>query len=251
MLPTSQLQWFSTQPDSRLSERMVKSKRFAFRYLAATLNYHNEELVMAAIRKDFLRNLPNVQPILFEDMKRSIDQLFGLSTKEWTDVCMWKAMENVILSSTNRIFFGPELSENEEYIRFSAWFAFWLGLGGVVVGSLIPSIIRPIVGYMAAVPVYHFRNKSLRYLGPLVARRMEEMKRHKSDKSVDSKMPNDLVTWIMERVLSSDDGATSTPAIISEQLLFFVSTLYLIKHRLIGLFGIIFEHLQMLTSVRL
>ena len=176
---------------------------------------------MAAIRKDFLRNLPKVQPDLFDDMKRSVDTLFGVDTDEWREVCVWKAMEHIILSSTNRLFFGPPLCENEEYIRFSGWFAFWLGFGGVVVGSLIPSIIRPIVGYLAAIPVYINRNRSLKFLIPVIAKRMDDLKAYRDGRAPDYIKPDNLITWIIEKLLDAND-TSSPPALIAEQLLFFV-----------------------------
>ncbi|KAL9040843.1 MAG: hypothetical protein Q9214_004324 [Letrouitia sp. 1 TL-2023] len=194
---------------------------FKNRYLAPTLDFHNEEFVMMAIRKDFLRNLPQVQPDLFEDMKSSVDLLFGMNTEDWSDVCLWEAMEQIIFRSTIRIFFGRELSENENYMKFSRSFAFWLGIGSVFVGQLIPAVIRPAVGYFAAIPVYVFRTKSLKYLTPLIAQRLNDMKQHKNDQLSIPEIPNDLVTWILNRFLNSDHPGHTSPAIIAEQLLYF------------------------------
>ena len=79
----------------------------------------------------------------------------GIDTDGWREVCLWDTMQKTIFKSTNRVFVGLPLCEDEGYLRSSAAFANWLGAGAIIVGQYMPSVFKPWFGYLAAIPIYY------------------------------------------------------------------------------------------------
>lgn len=60
--------------------------------------------MMDVVRKDLTRNLGRLQPDLFSDIKESIDDTFGMDTRNWNEICLFEAMQKTIFKSTIRVF---------------------------------------------------------------------------------------------------------------------------------------------------
>ena len=180
--------------------------------------------MMGAVRKDLTRNLGRMQPAMIEDIRNTIDNAMGLDTESWKQVCITKAMEDVVLRSTSRVLVGSSLCHNEEYLHYSIAFATSLGGGAVLVGQYMPWMMKPFFGYLGALPVYYYKQKAMKLLLPVIRDRMVNIKRKRADPSFEFHEPKDLITWITQAVLDNPETKNSPPEFLGTRLLFFVST---------------------------
>ena len=129
-----------------------------------------------------------------------------------------------MFKSTNRIFVGSPLCQDEGYIRSSAAFANWLGVGAIVVGQFLPSILKPFLGYLTAVPIYIQKKKSFGYLIPVFKERMKNLRGKRGDPNFVFEKPKDMITWMTNAVLDNPGTSSSKPEALAERILFFVSS---------------------------
>ena len=198
--------------------------RFAINYLCPGLDFNHDAFMMGAVRKDLTRNLGRMQPAIIKDIRNTIDSAMGLDTDSWKEVCITKAMEDVVLRSTSRVLVGSPLCHNEEYLQYSVAFATWLGGGAIVLGQYMPGMIKPFFGYLGALPVYYYKQKALKFLLPVVRQRIADIKKKRADPTFEFEEPKDLIIWMTQAVLDSPEIRNGPPEFLGTLLLFFVST---------------------------
>lgn len=223
MLPKEHLRWMVEQPETVLSARLPQVGRFAIEYLAPGLDVNHDLFMMDVVRKDLTRNLGRLQPSIYQDISESIDELMGMDTDKWREVCLWETMQKTVFKSTNRVFVGLPLCQDEGYLRSSAAFANWLGAGAIVVGQYMPSVLKPFFGYLTAIPIYIQKNKSFGYLLPVFKERMENIRRKRADPNFEFNEPKDMITWMSTAVIDNPTTTHSKPEALAERILFFVS----------------------------
>ena len=201
--------------------------RFAINYLCPGFDFNHDAFMMGVMRKDLTRNLGRMQPAMIEDIRCTIDEALGLDTESWNEVCVKKAMDIVFFRSTTRVIFGSSLCRNEEYISYSIGFATWLGTAAILVGQYTPWILKPLFGYLAAVPVYYRKRKALKFLLPVVRDRRANIMRKRADPLFEFEEPKDLITWMTQAMLDNEETKDKSPEFLSTRLLFFVSRAHL------------------------
>ena len=226
MVPKEHLRWMVEQPETVLSARLPQVGRFAIEYLAPGLDVNHDLFMMDAVRKDLTRNLGRLQSSIYQDMSESIDELMGIDTDNWREICLWETMQKTVFKSTNRVFVGLPLCQDEGYLRSSAAFANWLGAGAIVVGQYMPSVLKPFFGYLTAIPICIQKNKSFGYLLPVFKERMENIRRKRADPTSEFIEPKDMITWMSTAVIDNPTTTHSKPEALAERILFFVSTAF-------------------------
>lgn len=178
---------------------------------------------MGAMRKDLTRNLGRMQPDMIEDIHSTIDQAMGLDDCSWKEVCITQVMEEVVFRSTSRVLVGSPLCTNEEYIRYSIAFATWLGGCAILVGQYVPWMMKPPLGYLAALPIHYYKQQAMKFLLPVVRDRMANIKRKRADPSCNFEEPKDLITWITQAMFDNPETKDNPPEFVATRLLFVVS----------------------------
>ena len=226
MVPKEHLRWMVEQPKTVLSARLPQVGRFAIEYLAPGLDVNHDLFMMDAVRKDLTRNLGILQPSIYQDVSESIDELMGIDTDNWREICLWETMQKTVFKSTNRVFVGLPLCQDEGYLRSSAAFANWLGARAIVVGHYMPSVLKPFFGYLTAIPIYIQKNKSFGNLLPVFKERMENIRRKRADPTFEFNEPKDMITWMSTAVIGNPTTTHSKSEALAERILFFVSAAF-------------------------
>ena len=211
------------QPETVLSARLPQVGRFAIEYLAPGLDFNHDLFMMDVVRKDLTRNLGRLQPSIYHDIRESIDELMGIETDCWREVCLWDTMQKTIFKSTSRVFVGLPLCQDGGYIRSSAAFAKWLGAGAIIVGQYMPSVFKPWFGYFTAIHIYMQKTKSFGCLLPIFKESMENIRRKRTDPNFEFGEPNDMITWMATAVIDNPSTSHSKPEALAERILFLVS----------------------------
>ena len=223
MLPKEHLRWMVDQPDTVLCARLPQVGRFAIDYLSPGIDFNHDLFLMDVVRKDLTRNLGRLQPSIYHDIRENIDELMGIDTDGWRAICLGETMQKTIFKSTYRVFVGLPLCQDEGYLRSSAAFATWLGAGAVVIGQYTPSIFKPLLGYLTAIPIYIEKAKSFGYLLPVFKERMENIRRMRNDPTFEFMAPKDMITWMATAVIDNPTTSHSKPETLAQHMMFFVS----------------------------
>lgn len=211
------------QPDKVLAARSVQSMRIGVPYIMPYLDM-NTDMFVHDIRKNMPPHLDSVQESVYEDIRAGIDAAFGVGQQKWKQVCFFKILQDVMTVSISRVFVGPTLCNDKGYQKTMIGFLNHVGFNGVVVGQLVPSILRPVIGYTAAIPAWFLKRRWMGYLVPVVIKRMEDLKRKKMDPTYDYEEPNDVISWMVADVLDEKNPRINTPETLAEHIIFFVST---------------------------
>ena len=222
ILPQDQISWLITQPDSILSARIPQGDRIAIKYTMPSIDFRRD-MFQIDIRKVLTPNLNRLQPILFEDLRRNIELAFGDRSEGWREVKLFKTMEDIMFSSLNRVVVGQPLCSDPRYLKSLSSLIKWLGGGGLVVGQLTPPLLKPIIGYLAAIPILYYYWRAMAFVLPVVKQRMADAQRNQLDTFSDIDEPSCLLEYMADDAVRGKGNRVLTPEDVATNILFLVS----------------------------
>ena len=222
MIAQKDLAWWVEQPETIVSARGPQVGRFAINYLSPTLDHTHDGYMIEMIRKDFTRSIGKLQPEVFADLKEAADRHLYSQSGNWHEVSLWKTMEQIVFKSTLQMFVGYSLSRDDGFVRAVATFASCLGAGAIIVGQLMPPVIKPVVGYTMAIPVWFAQKWAFSYLMPEAKVRIDNLRRKRSDSNFKWEEPKDMMMWMVRTAMDRKDPKLN-PFYIAERILFLVS----------------------------
>lgn len=222
MLPRKDMKWMVSQPEHVLS-RKTQQERFGGQYLFFWIEVRHSIHTVDTVLKHVLPNLPKMQSIIFQDIRKSIDEHLGVDYEGWREVNIMNTLGKIILESTDRILAGEPLCYNKAYRDAAASFANWTCTNTVLVGQRLPRFLQPFFGYLAAIPIYITQRKARGYLLPILKERMMNIARKRSEPFFDFEEPMDMISWMATEALNSQDARRSNPEELAEHLLIGVS----------------------------
>lgn len=225
ILPQEHIPWLVAQPDHILSARIPQGDRIGIRYTMPLLDFRHD-MFQIDIRKVLTPNLSKLQESIFEDMRRNIDIAFGNDRAAWREVHLFRAMETIMFSSLNRVAVGQPLCSNQGYLKSLSNLMSWLGGSGLVVGQLTPSVLKPPLGYLAALSIHYYKRKTLSDLLPVIKAQMNNHQRKQSDSSLKFGKPETLLSWMVAATIEGHDSRNLTPQALAMNILFLVSMVF-------------------------
>ena len=223
MIPPEHLGWFVEQPESIVAARGAQVGRFALPYLVPTLNFHHDMYMAETLRKELTRNLPKVQPDVFHDMRESVEATLGTDYDSWKEMPLFDTMSVVVFKSISRVLLGQPLCHNNQFLESLGAYAKSLGFAAVIVGQLTPQVLKPVLGYALAIPIFVTQRMAFRYLVPEIKHRMATYKRKKAEPGFSEEEPKDMLMWSVMAAVNRQDPKADRPEAIAERILFFVS----------------------------
>ena len=178
--------------------------------------------MIPVIQKELNRRLGKMHPAIFEETRNAVDITMGRDTDDWKEVCIKNCVEAGIYRSILRIFVGPHLCKNEEFVSYLIGFANWFG-GTSILVAYMPRLLKAFFGNLGALPVYYYRQKAFKVLLPLVSDRMANLKRMRDNPSFKFEAPDDLVTWAVQAWIANPETAADRPEILADYMLILVS----------------------------
>ena len=223
ILPQEHIPWLITQPDKILSARIPQGDRIGIRYTMPSLDFIRD-MFQIDIRKVLTPNLDKLQGSIYEDMHRNIDELFGKDQVSWREIHLFNTMEAIMFSSLNNVAVGQPLCSDQGYLRALSNLMKWMGGSGVLVGQLLPSILKPMVGYFVAIPVHYYRNRCLSFLVPVIKAQIAGHKSKSNKPTFDMDEPRTLLNWMAGASIEDGSRRDLTPEAVAMNILFLVST---------------------------
>ncbi|KUL87536.1 hypothetical protein ZTR_04512 [Talaromyces verruculosus] len=104
------------------------------------------------IRRNLNANLDNVAGKLSEEVSLALDELWGQGMDSWQEVNLDYTVRRVVARAVNRVFVGPRLCRNNDYIENSIRFATRVSTCGLLI-NFPPNWLRHPIGFVFKIPI--------------------------------------------------------------------------------------------------
>jgi hypothetical protein len=131
--------------------------------------------------------------------------------EDWTPVGIYMTLVNVVAKVSGRVFVGPELCRNEDYLDSGKFYTLDLMEAQRAVSQMKPWLRPFLANRLSQVKALRKREEvAHRFLDPIVQARREAMN------DPDWEKPDDFLQWILNR--SDNYGVNTTDHIATLQL---------------------------------
>ncbi|KAI9434726.1 cytochrome P450 [Lactarius indigo] len=150
-------------------------------------DYHTD-----VIRSKLTRNIAATFDEVHDELIRSFDSSIPVHGDDWVKVPMVETMQHVVCATSNRVFVGPSLCRNQDYLTLNLNFAVNVMKFATIIG-MFPKPLKPIVARVLSNLPSQIRQE-MEFIRPMVEERFARMEEFGED--WDDK-PNDLLMWLM------------------------------------------------------
>ncbi|KAI1765975.1 cytochrome P450 [Hypoxylon sp. FL1150] len=261
-LPARETQWLADQPDSEvdLHEQVRDALLLDFTVMDPRLIH--EPLHQKLISTVLTRETGNLVPALLDEIRFSVDDLWGTDVDGFREVCAYDTMRRIIGQVTNRVFVGLPLCRNQELLAAGLAYAQDVPMGSTVL-QFTPAVVRPLLAPLVTLPNRLHTRKFYSIMRPEVERRLAAFSARRADPEKqsngggggggDEKEPNDFLQWSIAQAVALGDPYHARPDTISGRILLlnFASihtSSFAITHALLDLACTAPEHLDELRA---
>jgi cytochrome P450 len=208
------------QPDHILSTAAAHEVALHGRYNFFSTHYTEDPFHEKVIHKSLARNLNDLIPAMEDEVKYSIDTVFGFDTKEWKKVNVWKSWLAIVPYITNRMLVGFPLCRNKEFLGNCVRFTDDVVRNMFLIG-FTPMVFRPVVGRIASWANWWHWKQSSKYSLPIITKRIYDMQRKEAGdpEYVDWTPPEDFITWTIRIAKQDKNEFESSPEVISKRIM--------------------------------
>lgn len=168
MLPPEHIKWFAEQSDTVMSSKTIREERHASKYLHMGVEFSSTLYFMERVIRDSLtRNLGDIQQPLCDEICQGFDQVFGTDSTEWKTLNVYQSMQEIILQAMCRVFFGEQISRNQEFLTIYSRYILAMGVGTMIIG-ILPGFLKRLLVPFFNVPLWYYRRRTLKILLPVV-----------------------------------------------------------------------------------
>ncbi|KAK5063689.1 hypothetical protein LTR69_004395 [Exophiala sideris] len=220
VLPVSSIQWLINQPDSVLSSeeshKLLLQTEYTFVHPFVVGNPLHHE----TIRNELTRQLSAVTADIVDELSVALDEIWGINTAEWKEVCVFDTAMDMIARISNRVFVGLPLCRDAALLGHGKGFATAMAVSAAVLKQS-PALLRPLLGPIVTIPNRTHTKGYARIVRPEIERRQRLL----NDTSVDKEKrigetePNDFLQWTIRRARESGIPVENDADIIAERIL--------------------------------
>lgn len=211
--------WLIEQPDNVLSKSAFHYDSLEGDYCFTTPQILRDPYHEHVIHKYLPRRVASMVPDMWEEVQVAMDQTWGMDTKSWKEIGVWKNMMRIIPTITNRMMLGLPICRNEDFLKDTGKFAMDVISCASLYLRLTPHFLKPVFGPLVTIPNNrHWRNTT-KYTLPIINERLADIKRKKEDPSFHWDEPNDYISWHINLAMAEGRHDELTPDRISRRLM--------------------------------
>ncbi|KAH9055827.1 cytochrome P450 [Lactarius deliciosus] len=150
-------------------------------------DYHTD-----VVRSKLTRNIAVTFDKVHDEIIRSFDSSIPVHSDDWVKVPILETMQRVVCATSNRVFVGPLLCRNQDYVTLNLNFAVNVIKFATIIG-MFPKPLKPVVARVLSNLPSQIRQE-MEFIRPMVEERFARMEEFGED--WDDK-PNDLLMWLM------------------------------------------------------
>lgn len=115
LLPPSYTDWLNRQPPQILSSHGTAAEKIAPVYTMRRNYTEQKPAFEILVRRQFNLHLDELTSDLMDEIRFSMDQLFGLDTNQYRTVNIERTVKKIVTRTVNRILVGQPLCEFKDY----------------------------------------------------------------------------------------------------------------------------------------
>ncbi|KAL2858585.1 cytochrome P450 [Aspergillus pseudoustus] len=214
VVPPQYLPELSKLPESILSFPSAIMKVLEVDY---TKTVPDEPVGPYCVRADLNPALSRLTPIIYQEVKDAIKSEMP-SCEDWTPVLIYQTLVRIIARVSGRIFVGPELCHDKDYLDTAINYTTELMQAVQAVKKVHP-LLRPFLAWRLP-EVQNLKKRedlAVRFFKPIVKARRDEAALAACSNDPNYKKPDDMLQWFINR--SSDCKSQSTRHLVKMQLL--------------------------------
>lgn len=217
ILPASETQFVSEQPDSVLNLREVIKEGLLYRYTVADNFIVSNAAHQHLITTTLTNQIGNLLSALNEETAFCFEKLWGTDTKNYRDVVVWNTLGQVVGQVTNRAFVGLPYCRNPALLNAGLGFARFLPLSARLL-SFVWEPLRPLASPLLTLPNRFYERRFTNILLPEIEQRLQDHISKLEGKG-DSSKKNDFLQWSLEQAISSNDPRMWKPKTLAGRIL--------------------------------
>ncbi|KAM0287015.1 hypothetical protein ACHAQH_000700 [Verticillium albo-atrum] len=195
ILPPSALRWMLSLPDNTISAVHAFAELDQLTHTLGDDRFVLDSWNGLVVKRDMNAVLDSVVTALNDELSVAFDEQFGTDTEGWREIDLKKVMPLIISQAAGRYTMGLPLcliqpGRDEEYRQSTIDVSNFFIMMAAVMG-MIPALLRPILGPIAAMPMRAALRRFHRLLRPEFEKRMEIIQATEKGEPVDE--PEDLL----------------------------------------------------------
>ncbi|KAI0570397.1 CypX Cytochrome P450 [Pyrenophora tritici-repentis] len=152
-----------------------------------------------AVKSDLTPALPRLNPVIASEVDAALREAMP-PCEDWTEVSIFKELVDVIAKVSGRIFVGPELCRNPEYIKLGSNYTIDL-VGAVTAVKQVRPWLKPFLCHRLpeVVKLRKCEQQLKEFLRPIIEERMNA-----KSKDPNWQEPDDMLQWMITRGRGKD-----------------------------------------------
>lgn len=217
IVPRSQAAWMLDLPDSVLSaDDAHKDLMYTqYQWLGGS-----ESRMIEVIKKNLARHIVGLIPEYEEEIRVTVEDVFGTDTENWTELKLWDSWMGIIPSITNRILVGQPVCRNLQFLKAMCSFADTVVMNSFIL-DIFPKIFHPILGRLVCITNWRLWRRAHEVLRPVIEERLRAM--YADPKAAANPQTwqgaEDYITWDIRQSMKEGRSDALTPEDISKRLL--------------------------------
>jgi cytochrome P450 len=219
ILPASETQFVSEQPDSVLNLREVIKEGLLYRYTVADSFIVSNAAHQHLITTTLTNQIGNLLPALNEETALCFEKLWGTDTKDFHDVGVWDTLGQVVAQVTNRAFIGLPSCRNPQLLNAGLGFARFLPLSAKFL-SFVWEPLRPLASPLFTLPNRFYERRFTNTLLPEIEQRLQDhVSKMKAEEGSVTSKKNDFLQWSLEQAIASNNPRMWKPRTLAGRIL--------------------------------
>lgn len=155
--------------------------------------------------------MDSIIPAIFDEVKASIDETFGIDTVTWREVPVWDTAMNVFARVSNRMFVGLPLCRNKDFLKNNSAFAMDV-ITAVALLPFFPKWSHPVVARLMTIPNHIHYRRTKKHTLPVIKQRLADI----SSKNAALDIPEDYITWHIRTAIAEGKQKELEPEMIAK-----------------------------------
>lgn len=219
LLPRSETQWVTDQPDSVLDMHAQTMETLQIDYTCTDPYLVHNPIHHKLIKTTLTNQIGNLVPDVADETAWGFEQHWG-SPAEYRQVCVYDTMRKIVGSVTNRVFVGKPKCRDPDMLEVAMAYAQDVPVMSQVL-RLLWKPLRPVVAPLLTLPIRLRTRRFRAIILPEIERRLaayDARQRDPENKSLEPE-PNDFLQWLVRQAEETGDPYHWKPATLAGRLL--------------------------------
>lgn len=199
LLPSKEIQWLVDQPDSEVDIHQAIVASLQLDHVVMDSHLMHPPVHHKIVSTLLTRETGNLVPDLLDEIRFTVDKLWGVDTNAYRELCVYDVMRPIIGQVTNRVFVGLPLCRDQNLLDAGIAYAQALPFAGLIL-RFIPSFIRPLLAPLVTLACRLHTRRFYRIITPEITRRLRAYEARAADTpearaKAKAEEPNDFLQW--------------------------------------------------------